>query len=64
MIIKNFWGESFLAVVIPNFNVFYIREMKSLLPECMVYNANRTFNKFQDVFERVKPETQKNTKKK
>ncbi len=53
----KFWGNSLLVVVIPKYDFFYIREMKTLLLDKLVYNAKKDFQKFQKIFSRVTDET-------
>ena len=53
----KFWGNSLLVVVIPKYDFFYVREMKTLLPDRLVYNAKNDFQKFQKIFSRVTDET-------
>lgn len=53
----KFWDNSFLVVVIPKYNFFYIREIKTLLPDKLVYNAKMDFQKFQKIFSHVTDET-------
>ena len=53
----KFWGNSLLVVVIPKYDFFYVREMKTLLPDRLVYNAKNDLQKFQKIFSRVTDET-------
>ena len=53
--IKEFWSDSILVVVVPSGNVFYAQKVSELeIKE--TYNAIKDFEKFQNVFIRVKTE--------
>ena len=52
---KEFWDDSILIVVVPVGNVFYAQKVSELEIK-QEYDATRDFEKFEDVFTRVKVE--------
>jgi len=52
---KDFWNDSFLVVVVPCGNIFYAQRVGELQVK-EEYDATLDFEKFEDVFTRVKKE--------
>ena len=52
---KEFWDDSIVVVVVPSGNVFYAQKVSELEIK-QAYNATKDFEKFEDVFTRVKAE--------
>lgn len=54
---KEFWNDAILAIVVPVGNVFYAQKLSELETKVNgIYNAATDFEKFEDVFTRVKTE--------
>ena len=53
--IKEFWNDSILAVVVPEGNVFYAQRISDLETKQVYYRLS-DFEKFQDIFTRVRAE--------
>jgi len=53
--IKEFWNDSILVVVVPEGNVFYAQRINDLETKQVYYRLS-DFEKFQDIFTRVKTE--------
>ena len=53
--IKEFWNDSILAVVVPEDNVFYAQRISDLETKQVYYRLS-DFEKFQDIFTRVRAE--------
>ena len=53
--IKDFWNDSILVVVVPEGNVFYAQKISELEIK-QVYYPLSDFEKFQDIFTRVRSE--------
>jgi hypothetical protein len=53
--IKEFWNDSVLVIVVPEGNVFYAQRISELEIK-QVYYPLSDFEKFQDIFTRVRPE--------
>jgi len=52
---KEFWNDSILILVVPSGNVFYAQKVSELEIK-QIYNARTDFEKFEDIFTRVKAE--------
>lgn len=52
--VKEFWSDSILVVVVPEGNVFYAQRMSELEIQESDYYHLSDFEKFQDIFMRVK----------
>lgn len=53
--IKEFWNDSILVVVVPEGNVFYAQRINDLETKQVYYRLS-DFEKFQDIFTRVREE--------
>jgi hypothetical protein len=53
--IKEFWNDSILALVVPEGNVFYAQRISDLETKPVYYRLS-DFEKFQDIFTRVRDE--------
>jgi hypothetical protein len=53
--IKEFWNDTVLVLVVPYENVFYAQRISELETKPVYYRL-ADFEKFQDIFTRVKPE--------
>lgn len=53
--IKEFWNDTILVLVVPHENVFYAQRISELETKPVYYRL-ADFEKFQDIFTRVKPE--------
>ena len=53
--IKEFWNDSILALVVPDGNVFYAQKISDLETKPVYYRLS-DFEKFQDIFTRVRDE--------
>jgi len=53
--IKEFWNDSILALVVPDGNVFYAQKISDLETKPVYYRLS-DFEKFQDIFTRVREE--------
>jgi hypothetical protein len=53
--IKEFWNDSILAIVVPEGNVFYAQRINDLETKQEYYRLS-DFEKFQDIFTRVRAE--------
>ena len=52
---KEFWSDSYLVVVIPSGNVFYVQKIDKLAIKT-TYNAKYEFQRFEDMFTLVRKE--------
>jgi hypothetical protein len=52
---KEFWNDSILVVLVPCGNVFYAQKVSELEIK-QTYNARKDFERFEDVFTKVKAE--------
>ena len=52
---REFWGDSILVVLVPCGNVFYAQKVSELEIK-QTYNARKDFERFEDVFTKVKAE--------
>ncbi|MCK4482869.1 hypothetical protein KAU55_06545, partial [Candidatus Bathyarchaeota archaeon] len=53
--LKEFWGDSILVLVVPEGNVFYAQKISELETRQKYYRLV-DFEKFQDIFTRVREE--------
>lgn len=60
----EYWDDAFLVAVIPKYDYFYIKKMKSLQSNQPVYNAVNDFQKFQKIFSDVTDATLKKYQRK